>query len=170
MPAISEAVRALRQPLLTQQWVGFAALGDAVWAVTMVDAALVRYHSVTYDQALLARSATDRRLIEQSLAGLRFVRNRIAARTAVADLVDPGEPDADGTASPVVDWMWNSVMAATTSEPRPWEIARYEAYQTRLAGRAVGEVFERSETFLQDTAAMARVLPGLGTAAASPAG
>jgi hypothetical protein len=169
VPAISEAVRGLRQPLGTQHWVGFAPLSDAVWTVTMVDAALVRYHPATYDQALLDQSATERRLIEQSLAGLRFVRNRIAGRTAVADLIEPNERDVDEPSSAVIDWTWRPVVAPTATElqtePWTWELARYEAYQTRLAGQAVGEVFERAEAFLHRTAAMAQVLPGAAAAA-----
>jgi hypothetical protein len=54
-----------------------AAISDAVWTVTMVDAAMVRYHPDVYERVLDAESSADRRCIEQGLAGLRFVRNQI---------------------------------------------------------------------------------------------
>jgi 3-oxoacyl-[acyl-carrier protein] reductase len=45
-------------------------VGDAVWWVTIVDATLVRYHPQAYDCVPARRATADRRLIEDTLAGL----------------------------------------------------------------------------------------------------
>ena len=133
----------------------FAAVSEAVWAVTIVDAATVRYHPDAYDRVLADETPTDRRLIEENLAGLRFVRNWIPDDAAVADFIEPGAAGEYG----VMAWTWRSVAkpALTRRSPgtRAWEMARYRAYQARLAGHSVGEVFERAEAFLKRTAAHA---------------
>src|SRR5580658_7255928 len=55
----------------------FAVIGEAVWWVTIVDATLVRYYPDVYDAALAALSARQRRVMETTFGGLRFVRNRM---------------------------------------------------------------------------------------------
>jgi predicted nucleic acid-binding Zn ribbon protein len=57
-----------------------AVVSEAVWQVTIVDATLVRYHHEAYDAALAGQP--DRRVTEGTMAGLRFVRNYLAARPA----------------------------------------------------------------------------------------
>jgi hypothetical protein len=62
----------------------FAVVSEAVWWVTIVDATLVRYHPDTYDGLLTGRPPADRQMIEETLAGLRFVRNRMGQYFDVA--------------------------------------------------------------------------------------
>ena len=144
----------------------FAAVSEAVWAVTIVDAAMVRYHPDAYDVVLADETRTDRRLIEESLAGLRFVRNSIPDEAAVEAFVEPGDGDEPG----VMGWTWRPVARPTLSERPPraraWETARYRAYQARLAGRPVGEVFERAAEFLERTAAQVISTGQVGASAA----
>ena len=52
-------------------------VSEAVWQVTIVDATLIRYYPDVYDAVLARRSPPQRRLIEGTMAGLRFVRNRM---------------------------------------------------------------------------------------------
>jgi hypothetical protein len=47
-----------------------ALLVEAVWSVTIVDAALVRYHAGTYDAVMADQTPVERRLMEETLAGL----------------------------------------------------------------------------------------------------
>jgi hypothetical protein len=56
---------------------GFAAISEAVWWVTMVDATLVRYRPGIYSDLLSRQAAAERRITEDTFAGLRFVRNRM---------------------------------------------------------------------------------------------
>ena len=71
----------------------FALIGEAVWCVTIVDAALVRYHLAgAYDAVLADQTPAQRGLIEETLAGLRFVRNRIGDEVDLAEFIEPVHP------------------------------------------------------------------------------
>lgn len=134
-----------------------AAIGEAVWQVTLVDATLVRHHLEAYDRVLAAQSAAERRLVEGTLAGLRFVRNHIGHQASLAGFIQPGGSDTgDGR---VTRWMWKQVpepaLGSLTSRGRAWEMTRYRAYQAYLADHTVKETFDRAAAFLTLTAASA---------------
>jgi anti-sigma B factor antagonist len=125
-----------------------AAVGEAVWWVTMVDATLVRHHRGVYDDVLAAAGVTQRRRTEQALAGLRFVRNRIGRAAGLAELIG-----AEGTGTgPVLGWIWPPAAEPELGHLRPrgqaWEMARYRAYQAGLAGRTLGETFRQAAAFI----------------------
>jgi hypothetical protein len=133
----------------------FAVISEAVWWVTIVDGNLVRYHPETYDGELERRSDADRLEIEETLAGLRFVRNQIGHDIDRADFIravagagDPGHAR---------DWTWTSLPQPTGESMSPrglaWEMTRYGAYQSRLAGRSVVTTFRCAATFLKIVAA-----------------
>ena len=67
----------------------FAAIGEAVWWVTIVDATLVRHHPAAYDGVTARQAPAERELIEGTLAGMRFVRNQMGAETDHVDFVHP---------------------------------------------------------------------------------
>jgi hypothetical protein len=126
-----------------------AVIDDMVWQVTLVDATMVRYYPEVYDMVLAGQPAAERRRIEGTLAGLRFVRNRMRR----ADFA--GRP-AGGT-GPVTDWAWQPVsepaLASLPLVGRSWEMTRYQAYQQFVAGRPVGDVTGRATAFLSQAAA-----------------
>ena len=70
----------------------FAVISEAVWWVTIVDGTLVRYHPDAYDALLASYAAEDRQLIEGTLAGLRFVRNRAGQHVDHTDFIRLGAP------------------------------------------------------------------------------
>lgn len=170
VPAMTQAIRVLAMVDGQNSPAAYAAISDAVWAVTMVDAAMMRRHSGVYDEVLAGVPAPGRRLLEETLAGLRFVRNRIPDQSAVASLVVSSVDDrADGERAPaagVMGWQWQSVptpvVARRRARAQAWELARYDAYQARLAGRSVGEGFRLAEVFLVRTAAGAAVIADIG--------
>lgn len=171
VPAMTQAIRVLTMVSGRDRSAAYAAISDAVWAVTMVDAAMMRRHPGIYDEVLAGEGAPDRRLLEESVAGLRLVRNRIPDQSAVAGFVGPRADDrAEGERAlanaGVMGWRWQSVHAPVVALPRAraqaWESARYEAYQARLAGRPVGEGFRLAEAFLLRTAAGAAVIAEIG--------
>ncbi len=139
---------------------GLALVSDAVWALTIVDATLVRYHPRQYDGALAIKGPTGRRLIEATLAGLRFVRNRMGYHEDPADFVD-AVGHAGSRESAVTAWMWRHLpepaLGSLPPHGRSWELSRYRAYQDQLAGRPVGESLALAAEFLT-----------LATAAAQP--
>jgi hypothetical protein len=127
-----------------------AAVGETVWWVTLVDATLVRYHPRDYEKAL-AGSSVRRRKTEETLEGLRYVRNQLGKS------VDPaGFVRADAGDDGAVTWTWRPLpepdLARLRSRARQWELSRYRAYQARLAGRAIARTFTRCTEFLVQAA------------------
>ena len=136
----------------------FAAVGEAVWWVTIVDSTLVRYHPEAYDCVLGGLPQLERHLIEETLSGLRFVRNRMGPDFDHVDFIHLGSGPRR-RADRVTDWRWNAMPELTFDWLSPrgqeWEMARYRAYQDQLAGHTVGETFARAASFLKMAAAKA---------------
>ena len=135
---------------------GLSLVNDAVWCLTIVDAALVRYQPRRYEGVLAARGPSARRLIEATFAGLRFVRNRMGFHDDPADFVDPAEGASSSDAA-ITTWTWKHrpepVLDALPKRRMAWEMARYQAYQDRLAGYPVGEALAGAAGFLAEAAA-----------------
>ncbi len=150
------------------QAAAFSMVSEAVWWVTIVDARLVRHYLAVYDGVLGTRDTAERETTEGTLAGLRFVRNRIGAEDGQSDFI--GRPARDAGAGQVLaedvlaDWTWRRMpeRAGVSLPPqmRSWEFARHRAYEMWLAGRTVGEVFGRVTDFLNVAAAEAVAAPG----------
>ena len=117
----------------------------------MVDATLMRYHPDIYSDVLARQDAAERRMIEDTFAGLRFVRNRIGYDADPADFIQSldGRPGAGRIAA----WTWKSVpepaLVSLTPRAREWEMTRYRAYQAQLAGQPIGDTFSRATAFLR---------------------
>ena len=139
-----------------------AVISEAVWWVTIVDATLVRHHLDAYDAVAARQNPAQRELVEQTLAGLRFVRNRIGGKTDLAEFVRPGKTGPDPRNGHITGWTWKPAptpeLASIARRGRPWEMARYQAYQAHLAGHTIGETFTRAAAFLKRAAAAAPAL------------
>jgi hypothetical protein len=126
----------------------FAVISEAVWWVTMVDATLVRYHPDTYDSVLAGHGA-ERRVIEGTFGGLRFVRNQMGYYLDHADFIQPQGLSAGSIAA----WTWRSLpepgLDWLPARGQEWEMTRYREYQAQLAGKPVGEAFRRAAAFLR---------------------
>ncbi len=143
-----------------KSWDGARAItviGEAVWWVTIVDATLVRYRPDNYDRLLAAAGPADRRAIEESLAGLRFVRNHMGHDIDLVDFVRAGQRGGAPARDRVATWTWGVLpappVATLSDQAQEWELDRYEAYQRRLADRPVAEAFRRCRDFLVRAAA-----------------
>lgn len=130
----------------------FALIGEAVWGVTIVDATLVRHHAGAYDATMAGQAPAQRQLIEETLAGLRFVRNQIGTETDLADFIGPRGPCSRPGATRITGWAWKPVpepkLASLAPRNQAWEMTRYQAYQTQLADHTLKETFGRATTFL----------------------
>jgi hypothetical protein len=128
-----------------------AAVGETVWWVTLVDATLVRYHPRNYESAL-ASKAVHRRKTEETLEGLRYIRNQLGRSVDPAEFVRPVTGD-NGTA-----WAWRPLpepeLGQLSTRARQWELSRYRAYQARLAGHDVARSFARCTDFLAQAASL----------------
>jgi len=157
--AMGDAVARLGQMKVADQPRAFAVIGEAVWWVTIVDATLVRHHPDVYDDMMAAQGRGRRRVIEEALGGLRFVRNRMGDEADLAEFIGTGVPGAGK--APITAWRWKLVPRPApgplTPRGQAWEMTRYRAYLARLAGRAVGETFGCTAEFLTMAAAASPV-------------
>jgi len=155
--AMSEATGRLPGVKVWDKPRAWAAVGDAVWWITMVDATLVRHHPEVYDAVMAAQAPAERALIEQTLAGLRFVRNRIGRDAGLGEVINTVSPNADNRR--ITGWRWKRVpepaLAWLPARGQAWEKARYRAYQAHLAGLTIGETLGRAVAFLSLTGANA---------------
>jgi anti-sigma B factor antagonist len=149
--AMSEASTRLPTVKVWDQPQAFAAIEDAVWWITMIDATLLRHHPTAYDTVMAARTPAERRRIYETLAGLRFVRNWIGRAAGLGELIEIGA----GTGR-ITRWTWKPVpepaLAWLPPRAQAWEQARYRAYHARLAGHTIGKTFGQAVTFLTLTA------------------
>jgi hypothetical protein len=131
----------------------FALISEAVWWVTIVDATLVRHHLAAYDRVMAGQTPPQLQLTEQTLAGLRFVRNRIGDEADLAEFIEPGEGGQGSGAGRITGWTWRPVpeskLASLAPHRRSWEMSRYHAYEAQLAGHTIGETFGRATAFLK---------------------
>lgn len=134
-------------------------ISEAVWWVTIVDATMVRYHPDAYDQVLAGRPDADRQAIEESLAGLRFVRNHMGHDIDLVDFVQAGQQRRGSARDQLAAWTWRALplppLTSLAPRAQEWELDRYRAYQRWLAGRSVCDAFTRARTFLLEATAAA---------------
>jgi hypothetical protein len=116
------------------------------------------------------RTLAERRLIEGTLAGLRFVRNQIGQEVDLAEFVETSAPEPGAGNGRITGWTWKPVpepaLASLPPRAQAWEMTRYRAYRTQLAGRTVGEIFRRAAGFLTLAAANATSLTDISFQAA----
>jgi hypothetical protein len=171
--ALQWAITAMRDitarlPRVTdlEQARAFTVISDAVWWVTIVDGTLVRYHPDAYDRELRSRPGPEQTEIEETLAGLRFVRNQMGHDVDHVDFIRPRLMPPGALPGHVRDWTWNEVpepmCASLSSRGQEWERARYQAYRSQLAGHPVGQTFRRATVFLLRAAAQATPLTSAG--------
>ena len=137
----------------------FAVIGEAVWWVTIVDATLVRHYPDIYDNVMASQAPAQRRLVEGTLTGLRFVRNRIGDEADLGEFIEAGGAGPDARQRRITSWTWKPLpdpaLGSLPPRGQAWEMTRYRAYQTHLAGYSIGETFGRAAEFLKLAAAHA---------------
>jgi hypothetical protein len=158
--AMADATGRLAQVTAGDQPRKLTVISEAVWSVTIVDATLVRHHPAAYDGVMASQPPAQRDLIEGTLAGLRFVRNRIGGDGDLGEFIDPGMPGARDGEGWIAGCTWvampESSLAPPASRQRAWETARHRGYQGQLAGRTIGETLGRASAFLKLAAAAAQ--------------
>jgi hypothetical protein len=159
LTAMSQTTRRLSRVPTADRHQVLAAIGEAVWWVTLVDATLVRHHPQAYDAVMAAQTPAKRKRVEGTLAGLRFVRNQIGDQTGLGEFIGPRGTGQSAEQAPITGWTWKLVLrpplASLLPRGRAWEMTRYRAYQAHLAGHCVTEVFGQVTAFLELTAAKA---------------
>jgi hypothetical protein len=160
--AMNDTTERLSQVTAWDQPRAFAVIGEAVWWVTIVDATLVRHHLDAYDGVMAGQAPAERRRTEGTLAGLRFVRNRIGDEADLAEFIEPADSGPDSSDGHITGWTWKPVPEPKLTSPVPrgqaWEMTRYQAYQAQLAGHAIEETFAWATAFLKLAVANAPAL------------
>jgi hypothetical protein len=155
--AMSEATGRLPRVRAWNRPRAFTVISEAVWWVTIVDATLVRHHPDAYDAVMTGQAPARRHLVEETLAGLRFVRNRIGDEADLGEFIEPGDTSPDAGQRRITGWAWRPLPEPTLGSLPPraqaWEMTRYQAYQAQLAGHTIGEIFVRAAEFLNLAAA-----------------
>ena len=131
----------------------YTAITEAVWWVTMVDATLVRYHPDSYGAALARHDAAERKIIEDTFAGLRFVRNRLGYKADHDEFIRPRLTRSGAADGRVATWTWRPVrkpaLATLPARGQDWELTRFRAYRAQLAGHTIEDTFSRAAAFLR---------------------
>ena len=155
--AMNDSTERLSRVIAWDRPRALAAIGEAVWWVTIVDATLVRHHLDAYDGAMASQAPAERQLTEETLAGLRFVRNQIGDEADLAEFIDPGQISPDQGNEHITGWTWKPVPEPKRTPDAPrgqaWQMTRHQAYQARLAGHTIAETFTRAVAFLKLAAA-----------------
>jgi hypothetical protein len=153
--AMRDTAELLATPGARQVMRAFSVIGEMVWWVTIVDATLVRHHPGVYDRVLSGYVLAQRRRIEGTLGGLRFVRNQLRGDSGCGEFVHPADRPG-GQDDAVTAWTWRAIpepsLGPLPPRGRAWELTRYQAYQAHLAGRSIGEVFGLVTEFLDRAA------------------
>ena len=130
----------------------YAAITEAVWWVTMVDATLVRYRPDTYSEALAGHPPADRKIIEDTFGGLRFVRNRLGYQADHDEFIRPRLGRAGTASGRIAAWTWRPMrkpaLATLPVRSQEWELTRFSAYQAQLAGHRLEDTFGPAAAFL----------------------
>jgi hypothetical protein len=159
LTAMSDTTQRLTQMPAWDHPRALAVIGEAVWWVTIVDATLVRHQLDAYDTVLAGQDPAQRALTEATLAGLRFVRNRIGDEADLAEFIAAGDCGPGSAEGGITGWTWKPVpepkLASLSPRGRSWEMSRYQAYHAQLAGCTIGETFARAAAFLELAAAEA---------------
>ena len=94
-----------------------------------------------------------RRAIEETFAGLRFVRNQMGYHLDPADFIQPEQSHPGADHGGVTAWRWRPVpepdLGSLPPRGQAWEMTRYRAYQAQLAGHTIGETFGEAAAFLK---------------------
>jgi hypothetical protein len=167
--AMSETTERLPRVTAANRPQALTVIREAVWWVTIVDATLVRHYPAAYDSVMAGQDPAERKVAEATMAGLRFVRNRIGGQADLAELVEAGEAGAGTGQEPITGWTWRPAqepeLASLPPRGQAWETTRYRAYQAQLAGHTIGETFGRATAFLKLAAAAAPAVTDSGVRA-----
>jgi len=119
-----------------------AAATEAMWWVTVVDAAMARRYPAAYGRALAALDPAARRAVERSFTGLRFIRSQLGYFADPGDFVEP----VPGTSAAA--WTWRPLPPPPPQRGTARDAGPYREYRAQLAGRPLAAALTRAAGFL----------------------
>jgi hypothetical protein len=154
LTAMSEALRRLAAASAADIPQAVAAATEAVWWVTLADAAMTRCHPGAYGTALAALDPAARRAVEGSFAGLRFVRGQLGYHADPGDFIQP-QPAPGGGSTPPATWTWAPLPPPPPHRGAAREASPYREYRAYLTGRPLSQTLARAAGFLSQAHATA---------------
>jgi hypothetical protein len=161
MKALNDATDRVNKIAASDLPRAFAAIGEAVWWVTIVNGSLRRNHRAAYGQAATLTSPDP----ADTLNGLRSVRNRIGHKVDLVDYIQPvasREWSADGR---ITAWAWKPVAPPEQGDragaQHRRDVELHQAYERALAGQNIWQPLMLATGFFSQ---VLRVLNGeIGT-------
>jgi hypothetical protein len=144
MKAMDEAINRVNRVATSDPAAGFAAIGESMWWITVVNDTLRRDYEVAYDQApgMMSPNPTD------TLDGLRSVRNRVGHDVDLVTFIEPVASRTDPGDGRITAWAWRSLpppVEGAGGRNRPHQQQRaeqlHQAYERALAGQNVWQSF-----------------------------
>ena len=108
---------------------GFAAIGESLWWITIVDDTLKRQYPTEYKQAFKLTFPDPK----DTLDCLRSVRNRVGHEVDLVTFIEPVASRPDRGDGRITAWAWRSV-----SPPKRRDDRFHRAYEGALAGQTSG--------------------------------
>ena len=119
----------------------FAAIGEAVWWITIINDTLRHRHREAYDQAVTLMSPNPL----ATLNGLRSVRNRIGHEVDLVDFIEPVATRPDRGDGRITAWAWRTVpppvRGERTAGQHSRDITLHRDYETALASQNIWQPF-----------------------------
>jgi hypothetical protein len=157
MKALNDATDRVNKIAASDLPRAFAAIGEAVWWVTIVNDGLRHNYRAAYEQAATLTSPDP----AGTLNGLRSVRNRIGHKVDLVDYIQPvasREWSADGR---VTAWAWQPVAPPEQGDRSGAQHRRdaelHRAYERELASKNIWQPFMLATGFFSQ---VLRVLNG----------
>lgn len=132
----------------------FAAIGEAVWWITVVDDNVKARHGKAYRRAERATTPNP----TETMRGLRSARNRICHEVEVVDFIAPFGSRLDRGDGRISAWAWQSVPPPRAAR----DLAGHRAYESALAGQNIVYTFGVATGFLDLAQRVARDPDWLG--------
>ncbi len=120
----------------------FAAIGEAVWWITLVDDNIRARHGKAYSRAARATAPNP----TDTMRGLRSARNRICHEVEVVEFIVNIGSRSDRGDRRISAWAWQSVPPPRSRAAR--DIAGHTAYETALVGHNIVYTFGLATGFL----------------------
>jgi len=160
--AMNEAADRINKVAASDLPRAFAAIGEAVWWITIVNDTLRHTHRAAYEQAAVLTSPGP----ADTLNGLRSVRNRIGHKVDLVDFLQPVASRQWSADDRITAWAWRTVpppeQDGRTNRQHQRDLELHQAYQRALANQNIWQPFTLAQGFFGQ---VFRVLSGeIGTA------
>jgi hypothetical protein len=120
----------------------FAAIGETVWWVTVVNDTLRAKHADDYQHALKLVTPP----VDEAIEGLRSIRHRVGHEVDLVDIIEAVAERPDPGDGRITAWRWKAIPLPTRRDAG--DLKGYAAYGRALEGRNIIQTFSQALGFL----------------------